>query len=64
MTLIRFNMFSDTVPSNLLGKMIGNKNSLDGMSSQEGHFFKTFKYGHPLLLDEINLASQAVLQCI
>jgi len=57
-------MFSDTVPSNLLGKMIGNKNSLDGMSSQEGHFFKTFKYGHPLLLDEINLASQAVLQCI
>ena len=23
-----------------------------------------FKYGHPLLLDEINLGSQAVLQCI
>ena len=34
------------------------------MESQEGHFLKAFKYGHPLLLDEINLASQAVLQCI
>ena len=62
--LIRFNMSSDTVPSDLLGKMVGDKNSLAGISSQEGHFLKAFKYGHPLLLDEINLASQAVLQCI
>ena len=62
--LIRFNMSSDTVPSDLLGKMVGDKNSLAGISSQEGHFLKAFKDGHPLLLDEINLASQAVLQCI
>lgn len=62
--LIRFNMSSDTVPSDLLGKMVGDKRSLAGISSQEGHFLKAFKYGHPLLLDEINLASQAVLQCI
>ena len=62
--LIRFNMSSDTVPADLLGKMVGDKNSLAGISSQEGHFLKAFKYGHPLLLDEINLASQAVLQCI
>ena len=62
--LIRFNMSSDTVPADLLGKVVGDKNSLAGISSQEGHFLKAFKYGHPLLLDEINLASQAVLQCI
>ena len=57
-------MSSDTVPADLLGKMVGDKNSLAGISSQEGHFLKAFKYGHPLLLDEINLASQAVLPCI
>ena len=57
-------MSSETVTANPLGKMIGDKNSLAGMSSHENHFFKAFKYGHPLLLDEINLASQAVLQCI
>ena len=62
--LIRFNMSSDTIPSDLLGKIVGDKKSLAGISTQEGHFLKAFKYGHPLLLDEINLASQAVLQCI
>ena len=62
--LIRFNMSSDTVTSDLLGKIVGDKNSLAGISSQEGNFLKAFKYGHPLLLDEINLASQSVLQCI
>ena len=34
------------------------------MESQEGHFLKAFKYGHPLFLDEINLVSQALLQFI
>lgn len=62
--LIRFNMSSDTLPSDLLGKMVGDKTSLAGISSQEGNFLKAFKDGHPLLLDEINLASPAVLQCI
>ena len=62
--LIRFNMSSDTSPSDLLGKMVGDKTSLAGISSQEGNFLKAFKYGHPLLLDEINLASPGVLQCI
>jgi midasin (ATPase involved in ribosome maturation) len=57
-------MSSDTVPADLLGKIVGDKNSLAGISSQEGHFLKAFKYGHPLLLDEINLGSQGVLQCI
>ena len=62
--LIRFNMSSDTVPSDLLGKMVGNKDSLAGLSLEYGHFLKAYKDGHPLLLDEINLASEAVLQCI
>lgn len=58
-------MSSDTVPAELLGKMVGeDKNSFAGISSQEVHFLKAFKYVHPLLLDEINFASQAVLQCI
>ena len=35
-----------------------------GISSQEGQFLKAFKYGHPLFLEEINLASQVDLQCI
>ena len=29
--LIRFNMSSDTVPADLLGKMVGDKNSLSGI---------------------------------
>ena len=47
-------MSSDTVPSDLLGKMVRNKRSLAGISSQEGYFLKDFKYGYLLLLDEIN----------
>ena len=62
--LIRFNMSSDTVPSDLLGKMVGDKDSLAGLSLKYGHFLKAYKDGHPLLLDEINLASESVLQCI
>lgn len=61
---IRFNMSSDTVPAGLLGKIFGDKKLLAGISSQEGYFLKAFKYGHPLLLDEINFAFHAVVQCI
>ena len=57
-------MSSDTVPSDLLGKMVGDKNLLAGISSQEGYFLKAFKCGHSLLLNTINLESQAILQCI
>ena len=31
--LIRFNISSDTVPDDLLGKIVGDKNSLAGISS-------------------------------
>ena len=37
-------MSSDIVPANLLGKMIGEKNSLAEISSQECHFLTVFKY--------------------
>ena len=43
---------------------MGDKNSLAGISAKEGNFLKAFKEGYPLLLDEINLASPSVLQCI
>ena len=62
--LIKFNMSSDTSPSDLIGKIIGDDNSLAGISYKEGYFLKAFKEGHPLLLDEINLASPSVLQYI
>ena len=57
-------MSSDTVPSDLLGKIVGDENSLAGISYKEGTFLKAFRDGHPLLLDEINLSSPSVLQCI
>jgi len=44
--------------------MVGYKNSLAGKSSLEGYFLIALKYGHPFLIDEINLIPQAVLQCI
>ena len=39
---IRFNMSSDTVPADLLGKKVGDKKLLAGISSQEGYFLKDF----------------------
>lgn len=62
--LIKFNLSSDTVPSDLIGKIVGDENSLAGISYKDGYFLKAFKEGHPLLLDEINLASPSVLQYI
>ena len=57
-------MSSDTVPSDLLGKIVGDENSLAGLSYKEGNFLKAFRDGYPLLLDEINLSSPSVLQYI
>ena len=44
--------------------MVGDKNSLSSISSQEGHFLKAFNMGILFDLDEINLTSQLVIQCI
>ena len=62
--LKRFNLSSDTTTADLLGKIVGDKNSLAGVSSKKGIFLIAFSEGYPLLLDEINLASPIVLQCI
>ena len=57
-------MSSDTITSQLIEKIVGDENSLAGISYRDGNFLKAFRNGHPLLLDEINLSSPSVLQII
>ena len=61
---IKYNLSSDVKITDLMLKLMGDENYLSGMKKVEGKFFKAFKEGIPLILDEINLASQDVLQCI
>ena len=61
---IKFNLSADTKINDLMQKFIGNKNSLSGLKIVDGPFYTAFKEGLPLILDEINLASEEVLQCI
>ena len=60
--LKRFNLSSETKTADLFGRYAGDPNSLSGISFQEGIFVEAFKNGNTLLLDEINLASNQVLQ--
>ena len=61
---IQFNMSSNTTQADLLGKFTGDEKSLAGISPKEGPYLRAFKYGLTILLDEINLGTQEVLQCI
>jgi MoxR-like ATPase len=61
---IKFSLSSDVKINDLIAKFIGNKNSLSGLKIVEGPFLRAFKEGIPLILDEINLASEDILQCI
>ena len=61
---IKYNLSADVKISDLMKKIIGDKTFLSGINIIEGPFFKAFKNGIPLILDEINLAPQEVLQCI
>ena len=63
-TLKRFNLSQETKTQDLLGTYIGDQNSFAGIKSVDGPFIEAFRDGYPLLLDEINLASKEVLQCI
>jgi len=63
-TLKRFNLSQETKTQDLLGTYIGDQNSFAGIKSVDGPFIEAFRDGFPLLLDEINLASKEVLQCI
>ena len=60
--LKRFNLSSETKTADLFGRYAGDPKSFSGLSFQEGIFIEAFKNGHTLLLDEINLASNQVLQ--
>ena len=62
--VLRFNLSSESKASDLLGKYIGDKESFAGIVFKPGLFIKAFTEGHCLLLDEINLASPPILQCI
>ena len=62
--VLRFNLSSESRASDLLGKYIGDKESFAGIIFKPGLFIKAFTEGHCLLLDEINLASPPILQCI
>ena len=63
-TFIKFNLSSEVKINDLMQKIIGDKNSISGLKIVEGPFYRAFKEGKPLILDEINLASEEVLQCI
>ena len=60
--LKRFNLSSETKTADLFGRYAGDPESFSGISFQEGVFLEAFKNGYTLLLDEINLASNQVLQ--
>ena len=61
---IKFNLSAEVKINDLMQKFIGDKNSLSGLKIVEGPFYRAFKEGKPLILDEINLASEEVLQII
>ena len=50
--------------SDLMKTLTGDKTYLSGIKILEGEILRTFKEGIPLIPDEINSASQEVLQCI
>ena len=58
----RFNLSSETKTSDLFGRYVGDPESFSGIDFQEGVFIEAFRKGYTLLLDEINLASNQVLQ--
>ena len=60
--LKRFNLSSETKTADLFGRYAGDPDSLSGISFKEGIFIEAFRKGYTLLLDEINLASNQVLQ--
>ena len=61
---IKYNLSAEVKISDLMKKLTGDKTYLSGIKIIEGEFFRAFKEGIPLILDEINLASPEVLQCI
>ena len=61
---IKFNLSADVRIGDLMRKFSGDQNSASGLKIVNGPFYQAFTEGIPLILDEINLASEEVLQCI
>ncbi len=61
---IKFNLSADTKIDNLMNKYVGDNKSISGIKIESGAFYKSFQKGKILILDEINLASKEVLDCI
>ena len=61
---IKFNLSADTKIDNLMNKYVGDNKSVSGIKIEKGSFLKAFIEGKILILDEINLASKEVLDCI
>ncbi len=61
---IKFNLSADTKIDNLMNKYVGDNKSVSGIKIENGAFYKAFVKGKILILDEINLASKEVLDCI
>ena len=47
-----------------MNKYVCDSKSVTGIKIESGAFYKAFKHGKILILDEINLASKEVLDCI
>ena len=62
LALKRLNISQEAKTKGLLRTYIGDQNSF--IKSMNGRFIESFRDGFPLLLDEINLDSKEVLQCI
>ena len=58
--LIKFNMSSELSLNDIIGKVNYDKNCVD----KEGCFLKAFKDGFPILLENINFASEDILEYI
>ena len=61
---IKLNLSSEIKINDLMQKLVGDKNSISGIEVVDGPFLRAFKTGIPLILDDINLASEEVLQSI
>jgi len=61
---IKYNLNADVKISDLTQKLMSDKTFLSGIKIVDGPFYKAFKNGIPLILDEINLASPEVLHVL
>jgi len=61
---VRFNLCAETRIDDLISKYVGDRKSLIGLKVENSQFLDAYINGKILLLDEINLASAKVLQCI